>query len=158
MDIELLKGIRIFSKLDDRSLRALGGVLQLQRYEDSDVIIHQGSISDGIYIILDGSIRVSHRTSTGAIIVLNTLENGSVFGTLSTIDSGVRGAKCMAVGATQVAYMTKVDFLELMDSTSAFALSFQVAILRSIFFDIRRTNDQLAELASLDPCRELISL
>ena len=151
MNIDMLKTVPIFDRLEERSLNALVGVMQEQRFDNKDVIIEQGSPSDGIHILLEGIIQISRITEVGAIVVLNHLEPGSVFGTLSTIDKGVRGAQCIAKTDVTTAFLGAADFEELMEGTSALALGFQVAILRSVFSDIRKTNEQLAELSSLEP-------
>ena len=96
MNIDLLKSIPVFDRLEERSINALAGVMQEQRYHCDSVVIEQGSPSDGIYIVLEGKIQISRITESGAIVVLSVLEPGSVFGTLSTIDKGSRGAQCIA--------------------------------------------------------------
>ena len=150
MNIGLLKTIPVFDRLEERSINALAGVMQEQRFDSGAIIIEQGSPSDGIHIVLDGNIQISRITEVGAIVVLNVLDPGAVFGTLSTIDKGVRGAQCIAKTDVITAFLGAADFEELMEGTSTLALGFQVAILRSVFSDIRKTNEQLAELSSLE--------
>mgnify|MGYP003335762495 CR=1 FL=1 len=70
---------------------------------------------------------------------------------MSTIDKGVRGAQCTAKTPVRTAFLNASDFEELMAGTSSLSLGFQVAILRSVFSDIRKTNEQLSELSSLEP-------
>ena len=151
MNIDLLQSIPIFDRLEERSLRALGGVMQEQMFDAGTVVIEQGSPSDGIHLVLEGTIQINRITEAGAIVVLNYIETGAVFGTLSTIDKGVRGAQCIAKTNVRSAFLSAADFEELMEGTSSLSLGFQVAILRSVFSDIRKTNDQLAELSSLEP-------
>ena len=81
-----------------------------------------------------------------------------IFGTLSTIDGGVRGAHCVAKGDVEYAYMSKVDFMDLIQAKSSMGLGFQVAVIRAIFQDIRETNEQLAELSSLEPLEDMTPL
>jgi len=151
MNIDLLKTIPIFDRLEERSINALAGVMKEQRFVTKDIVIEQGTPSDGIHIILEGIVQISRITNTGAIVVLNHIEPGAVFGTLSTIDKGVRGAQCIAKTDVATAFLGFSDFEELMEGTSTLALGFQVAILRSVFSDIRKTNVQLSELSSLEP-------
>lgn len=145
-----LKQLQLFNGLDDRGINALSAIVRLESYEDGDTVIQQGSPSNGIYILLEGNIKVSLRTSVGAIVVLDSLSEGSVFGTLSAIDRKERGANCIASGTVHVGRIAMMDVQDLMYGSSALALGFQIVILRSIFQELRKTNAQLSELSALD--------
>ena len=64
-------------------------------------------------------------------------------------------AHCVARDEVEYGFLQTVDFLDLIAGNSAMALGFQVVIIRSIFRDIRFTNEQLAEYSSLAPIDEL---
>ena len=151
MDVSPLKELRLFDRLPPRALNALAGVMSERSWKAGEVVIVQGSISDGVYILLEGQILVTRTAQTGETVKLNTLQVGSVFGTLSTMDGGSRGANCIAKTDVRVSFLSRADFLELMQGASPLSLGFQVVVARSIFADIRRTNEELAELSSLRP-------
>ena len=96
MDVSPLKKLRLFDRLPARALNALAGVMTERNWRAGENIILQGSNSDGVYILLKGEVLVTRKTKTGENITLNTLQSGSVFGTLSTMDGGLRGANCIA--------------------------------------------------------------
>ena len=150
MNIEPLKELALFDKFPKRALNALAGVMQLQDWKSGEVILQQGSASDGVYLILDGRVQVELKTSTGATVVVNQLMKGDLFGALSTLDGGSRGATCVAKSPVSGAFLNRSDFLELMEGVSPLALGFQVVIVRSIFSDIRRTNELYAEFSALE--------
>ena len=145
-----LKQLQLFNGLDDRGVNALSAIIRLESYETDDVVIQQGSPSNGIYILLEGAMQVSLKTTAGAIVVLDSLEEGSVFGTLSAIDRKERGATCKAVGTVHLGRIAMIDVQDLMYGSSALALGFQIVILRSIFQELRKTNAQLSELSALE--------
>ncbi len=144
-----LKRLSLFNALDDRGLSALAAIVRIEEYAEEDVIIQQGSQSNGVYILLSGSLKVTMKTSAGAIVVLDSLDAGSVFGTLAAIDRKQRGANCIATGPVVVGRIAMLDFQDLMYGSSALALGFQIVILRSIFQELRTTNSQLSELSAL---------
>ena len=145
-----LKQLQLFNGLDDRGINALSAIIRLESYEADDVVIQQGAPSNGIYILLEGTMQVSLRTTAGAIVVLDSLSEGSVFGTLSAIDRKQRGASVKAVETVHVGRIAMIDVQDLMYGSSALALGFQIVILRSIFQELRETNAQLSELSALD--------
>ena len=50
------------------------------------------------------------KTSTGAIVVLDELSPGNVFGTLAAIDRKQRGANCIAMSSVVVGRIAMLDF------------------------------------------------
>ena len=144
-----LKRLSLFNALDDRGLNALSAIIRLEEYQSGEVIIQQGSPSNGVYLILEGTVRVSRKTPAQAIVVLDTIDAGTVFGTLAAIDRKLRGANCIAQTEVVVGRIAMLDFQDLMYGSSALALGFQIVILRSIFHELRKTNEQLSELSAL---------
>jgi CRP/FNR family cyclic AMP-dependent transcriptional regulator len=154
MDAQHLEQIDLFSKLSTRAKNALAGLLVLKNYEPGQTIVRQGTASDGIFVLLSGEVQIVRVTESGSQVVLNQMTSG-IFGTLSTIDGGTRGADCVAKTSVQAAFLKRPDFIELIQGSSTMALGFQVAIIRSMFSDIRKTNDELATLSSLTPIEEI---
>jgi CRP-like cAMP-binding protein len=148
---EQLGQIPIFRNLDERALSALCGVMSERHWRFQEKIIEQGAYSDGIHILLEGRVEIVHAIEAGALIRLATLSDGDMFGLLSCIDGGLRGASCIALTACRTLFLQRTDFLELMEGTSPLALGFQMAALRAVYYDIRRTNALLSELRSLNP-------
>lgn len=141
----------IFRNLDEQSISALMGVMTERNWRVSEKIIEQGAYSDGVHLLLEGEIEVVHAIEAGALIRLGTLQVGDLFGVLSCIDGGLRGASCTALSKCKTVFLQRTDFLELMEGSSPLALGFQMATLRAIYYDIRRTNALLSELRSLNP-------
>ena len=151
MDLTPFHDLRLFDRLPSRARNALAGIMVERQWKTGDVVITQGTHSDGVYILLEGQIKVTRITNSGPSVILNTFQPGAVFGTLSSMDGGLRGANCIAQTDVKIAFLSRADFLELMSGSSPLSLGFQVVVVRSIFADIRRTNEELAELSSLLP-------
>lgn len=158
MDASKLQNIALFSGLAPRAINGLAGVFTLKTAENGERIITQGQASEGVFLVIDGTVQVMCETKSGALIPIHKIQRGAMFGTLSTIDGGMRGAHCVARGSVEYAFMSKVDFMDLIQINSSLGLGFQVAVIRAIFQDIRRTNEQVAELSSLEPLDDLTPL
>mgnify|MGYP001427832967 CR=1 FL=1 len=158
MDAEVLGHMNLFSGLAPRALNGLAGVFAHKTALSGEQIITQGELSKGIFLVIKGAVSVMRETKNGALVPIHKIEEGAIFGTLSTIDGGVRGAHCVAKGDVEYAFMSKVDFMELIQAKSSMGLGFQVAVIRAIFQDIRETNEQLAELSALEPLDDMTPL
>ncbi|MEC7986059.1 MAG: cyclic nucleotide-binding domain-containing protein [Myxococcota bacterium] len=155
MDTKTLRQFELFKGFPPRELNALAGIFSTHSVSAGEKIITQGDKSEGVYLLLSGIISVKRETRSGALVPICNIEPGSLFGTLSTIDGGTRGAHCIAKEDVEYGFLQTVDFLDLIAGNSAMALGFQVVVIRSIFHDIRFTNEQLAEFSSLAPIDEL---
>ena len=158
MDAETLGKFEIFSGLSNRALNGLTGVFSLRMAEKGEKIITQGDISTGVYLMMRGVVEVIRETRSGSLVPIHKIEPGVMFGTLSTIDGGKRGAHCIAKEQVEYAFMKKNDFIDLIEGDSPVAMSFQVAVIRAIFKDVRDTNTQLAELSVLEPIEDMTPL
>ena len=158
MDAEVLGRMNLFSGLDPRALNGLAGVFEQKTALSGERVITQGELSNGIFLIVKGTVSVMRETKSGALVPIHKIEEGAIFGTLSTIDGGMRGAHCVAKGDVEYAFMSKVDFMDLIQAKSSMGLGFQVAVIRAIFQDIRETNEQLAELSALEPLEDMTPL
>ena len=158
MDAEVLGHMNLFSGLTPRAINGLAGVFTQKKASSGERIITQGESSNGIFLVIKGSVSVMRETKNGALVPIHNIDEGAIFGTLSTIDGGLRGAHCVAKGDVEYAFMNKVDFMELIQAKSSMGLGFQVAVIRAIFQDIRETNEQLAELSTLEPLEDMTPL
>ena len=158
MDAEVLGHMNLFSGLAPRAINGLAGVFTQKTALSGARIITQGEPSDGIFLITQGSVSVMREAKNGALVPIHNISEGAIFGTLSTIDGGLRGAHCVAKGDVEYAFMSKVDFMDLIQAESSMGLGFQVAVIRAIFQDIRETNEQLAALSALEPLEDLTPL
>lgn len=72
-------------------------------YPDGTIIIEEGGRGRGIYIILEGRVRVMRRTPTGMVRV-DTLKPGHIFGEMVFLEGseGPRSASVIAEGEVKV--------------------------------------------------------
>lgn len=57
-----------------------------EKYAPGKVIIQEGSMGDWIYLILEGNVKVTKQTSSGAVL-MGSLKKGAVFGEVSLLGS-----------------------------------------------------------------------
>lgn len=74
-----------------------GYVADEETYPDKTVIIEEGSKGDWVYVILEGSAKVTKRTSKG-VVTLDTFNEGDIFGEMVLLETGqeLRSASVVA--------------------------------------------------------------
>lgn len=144
-----LRHLPALKGLNDTSLRAIAGVMVRRSFVDDVAIMRQGQAADGVHLLLRGHVRVTRELPDSGSVDLVTMGPGALFGALAALDGRNRAASCIAWGEVQTGFLSLADFSALMDGRSPTSLRFQVAVLRTLFTDIRSTNQRLAELATL---------
>lgn len=149
IDPALLRPFGVFSAFDDRALGALSAVFVARSFDDGAVLVEQGSRRGGLFLVLSGRVRVQRRLPEGHTVDLMHVGPGSFVGVLAVMDGAERGANCIAAGAVECAELPRAEAHDLVNGRTPLALRFQLAAIREMFGDLRRTNQRLTELATL---------
>ncbi|MBC7320398.1 Crp/Fnr family transcriptional regulator [bacterium] len=108
--IELLKGVPIFSRLDKESLQRIADVSIERSYEKGEVIILQDTRVDGLYIVVNGSVRISRLSEDGRVKVLAILSAGDIIGEMSILDEELASATAEALEDSRLLFIKREDF------------------------------------------------
>jgi CRP-like cAMP-binding protein len=92
----MLGAVPIFSGLDEKRRKSVVPEGKELSYEAGDVIVGEGSMGVGFYLILDGKAEVRKGSR-----ILARLEKGQFFGEMSLIDEQPRSADVIAVAPTK---------------------------------------------------------
>ncbi len=145
----ILQQVTAFAGFDERALRAVGALMRVYMVADGHHILRQGSRAGGMFVLLDGEVRAVRQLSQGRTVDVRTIEKGTLFGLLSCLDSAPRGSTYVARGRVQVAELPRDAVTELLQGRTGVALSFQLAVCRTLFQEVRVTNHRLAELSAI---------
>lgn len=107
--LPLLRGVKIFSGLDDKQLRHIAGLFTIERFSDGDAVTIVGDPGDSFHVILKGQARVC--TAGGH---LRELGDDDCFGELALIDASVRSATVTAVGELVTGMLTRSQFQKML--------------------------------------------
>jgi putative peptide zinc metalloprotease protein len=95
--LALLKGVPVFSRLPERTLEELAGLLREERYPVGSVVVAEGDRGDRLYLISGGQAEVSTEGTKGPV-PLATLGPGEMFGEIALLEPG--GKRQATVSAT----------------------------------------------------------
>ncbi|RJR51182.1 MAG: Crp/Fnr family transcriptional regulator [Desulfobacteraceae bacterium] len=150
----MLKGIPLFSSLDEATLRHLDSVATKRSYQKNAILIHEGDETDQLYAILSGKIKVVVMDPGGREIVVNLLCPGDCFGELAMIDGESRSATIITVEPTQVMTIHRADFLPLLSSNPELMFN----LLKVLAKKVRAATRMVESLAFEDVYARLVRL
>lgn len=117
----VLDEVPLFRGMGRKLLRKLLVDLIEKRYSPGDIIFHEGDSGKVLYVVLEGSVRITKRHHAGER-TLAVLGPGSHFGELALIDQCARFATAMAEKESLLLIMYKSYFDDLINKNSAISL------------------------------------
>ena len=139
-EVELLRNIPLFAKLEPSKLKLLAFTSERITYEADQVLFRQGDVGDAAYIIVDGSAKVLVETGEGEIEVA-TLGRNDFVGEIAILCDVPRTATVRASGQTVTLRITKDLFFRLVAEFPQMS----VEIMRELASRLEKTTQQLRE-------------
>ena len=153
-----LAGITVFKDLSPQALERIEQQCTWRGYTAGKLIVDYLSLSDDVFFITEGSVRIALYSPDGRTVSFRDLGPGAVFGEYSAIDGNPRSASIAARTSCLVASMPAVIFQELLQSEPAvvgallsqLAMTMRALITRVYEFSTLAVNNRIqAELLRL---------
>ena len=141
--IDVLKQIQIFDGLSNRELRNFARISYQRTYAENETIVIEGQDSAGMYVILDGAVKVTRKVEDDSIITLKTLEDGTFFGDVGLLDSAPRTATVTAIRTSRIIGFFRPELLNLMESDPKLASKVIFVLAKVLASRLRFTNQEL---------------
>lgn len=103
----------LFGELDTSALHTLQRQMTWQHHSNGSVIFKQGDEGDGMYIVVNGRLRVTVTTPQGEENVIGEIGPGETVGEFAVLTDDVRSATVHAVRETNLALITPSVFRNL---------------------------------------------
>jgi CRP/FNR family cyclic AMP-dependent transcriptional regulator len=142
---ELLKRVDLFSGLKTKDLKSLATSCVNRSYKKGESLVQQGEPGRGLYVLLEGKVKIVKKTAGGDQLEIAVLGPGDFFGEMSVLDDAPRSASVIAVENTECFVLTAWDFNAKMERNPEIALK----ILPVVVQRFRETNDRLLALSRL---------
>jgi len=133
----ILRNIPVFQGLSDPDLEKIVPLLELIAYPSNSLIINEGAEGDSMFIIKNGSARVTRTDEGHEHILISNLDSGSYFGELSLIDALPRSANVFSNEDTEMFRLNKSDFDTLLKDNIYIANNFYRNCLTETFSRFR---------------------
>jgi CRP/FNR family cyclic AMP-dependent transcriptional regulator len=150
----LLEQIEIFADLDNEQLQRISAICTEHLYKPGDIIFHENSQSDELFVILQGEVEiqvdpkmlgVSTNESPGPSTIA-TLRRDQSFGEIALVDKGLRSAsaRCAAPG-THLLAIKRDDLIELCRQDFEMGYLVMRNMAGDLAFKIRQTDLMVRE-------------
>jgi signal transduction histidine kinase len=118
-----LETSKLFAQLPAAELKKLSAVARVMNFAPTEVIFKEGDPGDGLYVVRSGKVQISAVISSGERHVFCTVLPGDVFGEMAVLDNLPRSAHASAEGETQVVFVPRDQFVELLKGSPAMSLT-----------------------------------
>ncbi|PCI01528.1 MAG: Crp/Fnr family transcriptional regulator [Zetaproteobacteria bacterium] len=143
---EILKHIPLFSELDAGELASIYKLITINDVAKKTVVLHEGEEGGSLFIIIEGSVKISYYAPDGREIVLSLLEEGAYFGEMSLLDKQPRSATVSTLTNSKLAQIRSVNFERLLLKQPKVALK----LLAETVNRLRRTSQLLERVSTMD--------
>ena len=141
--INLLRDLEIFKGLGDGELRKVARLFTQKLFRPGEKVFGKDDAGNDAYVVMRGQIEIVLEENTAPIA---TLGQGQVFGELSFLDGGKRGALAIAKQASILLVMQRPQFFELTQREPNLGLAVMRNIALELTVRLRRTNAALSSV------------
>jgi len=138
-----LRKVLMFSSLSREHLHLLSSVASIREYPKNHTVLASGDMSDSLYIILSGSVKVGIVDQDGKEVILSFLNAGDVFGEMALIDDNPRSADIVTRDACEMLVIEKHNFIRCLEKSSDLAMQ----IMRNLVKKLRDADRKIESLA-----------
>ena len=139
-EVEILKGVPIFSKIEPARLKLLAFTGERMTFGSGQEVCHQGDPGDAMYVILGGVADVLIDTDKGPLRVAELKKNG-FFGETAILCDAPRNATIKASESLLTLKISKDMFYRLVSEIPSMAIE----MMRELALRVEDTNQKLRE-------------
>lgn len=141
-----LTSIALFSGASDADMEAISNLAVTRSFPKNTLVICEGDLSDSLYLILSGKVKVFLSDEEGKEVTLNMQSDGEYFGELAILDEAPRSASVITMEETKLAILSKSAFDKCMEENPAMALT----VMRGLARRLRELTENVRSLALMD--------
>ncbi len=138
-DFSGLDDSTLFAGLSPADIKGLESVFVTKEMEAGKTVFIENMQGESLYLIKQGTVRISKMLAEGDEEVLVVLGPADVFGEMAIFDGALRSATARVVENAVLLSLSKVDFEKLSASDPALSLKLALNIIRLFSKRIRST-------------------
>jgi CRP/FNR family cyclic AMP-dependent transcriptional regulator len=150
----MLRKVSLFAHLDEKTLGRLEGIAVKRVYPKNTILISKGDVSDHLFVVIRGKLKVMLPDESGKEIVLSLLGEGDYFGEIALIDGEPRTATIVSTEASEVLTIARADFQRILMSSPELMFDLLTVLARKV----RIATEKLESLAFDNVYRRLVKL
>jgi CRP/FNR family transcriptional regulator, cyclic AMP receptor protein len=115
-----------------------------ETYKSGDVIIEEGSKGDWVYIVLEGQVKVTKKTSVG-LLTIDALKKGAIFGEMALFGKALQARSASVIAADGNARVGILDTRQLMEEYESLSLELR-SVIKALITGLKESNGKAAAL------------
>jgi CRP/FNR family transcriptional regulator, cyclic AMP receptor protein len=148
LPFDQLSKVEIFAGLTPDALELIAKVAMQESHESGTLVFRQGAPGDKLFIILQGSVRISRDVPGMGEEALAILKHGDVFGEMALLDEAPRSADAKVHEACKLLSISRIAFEDLLFLHKDLAYEVLWNVIRTLIRRLRETNDKLTFLST----------
>jgi len=128
---------RLFEGLESDLLKRIRKQVDVLEFKSGEVVFHEGDPGDSLYLVGEGSVKISKEDRAGRERVLDYIKPGNFFGEMALLEGKPRSAMATAAEPTLLGAVKEETFQHLLELRSE---SLHMNFLRSISERLRSVN------------------
>jgi signal transduction histidine kinase len=128
---------RLFEGIESNLLGEIAPQVGVRRYAPDELIFHEGDAGDSLYLVGEGSVKISKRGRGGGPEVLGYIQPGNFFGEMALLDGEPRSATATAAGPVVLGQVKEKTFQHILELAPA---RLHMNFLRSVSERLRNIN------------------
>ena len=144
IQIELLQSMKYFAGIDAAELKAIQHLFREVRYDKSYHILSEGDLTDSLYFIVSGLVKVYKTSNRGKEQVLHIAPPGDSLNDVSLYDEGPNAAGMVALTPVVLYTIKRKDIIRVLKENPRLMMN----VIRALAKRIRRDSNLLEDLSS----------
>lgn len=133
------------SGLRPKEMELLNEIVELKHYGPGDMIFREGDLSDEIYFLISGRLKIEKYDHAKGLQFLGELSGGNVLGEMAFLDPSPRSATAITLENTRVARLSKDRLLNSGQTGLDIYHELVKNIAKVCVGRLRKTNDEYVE-------------
>jgi len=142
----LLRNVPLFSVLTESQLEVLTSVVSRKSFPRGTTIIAAGDMTDSLYVIISGRLKVMMSDDDGGEVILAILGANEWFGEMGLLDDHPRSASVVAIEPCELLSLSKQNFKKCMAENFEMTMT----VMRGIVKRLREADKKIGSLALMD--------
>jgi CRP/FNR family transcriptional regulator, cyclic AMP receptor protein len=140
-----LQGIPLFAGMQDEALQPLAEKALIRAFPKNAIIVHEGDVTQSLYLILSGKVRVFLGDESGKELIVGIKGPGDYFGEMA-LDEKPRSASVMTTEPSRFAIISKSDFRAFLEGHPNIGFH----VIENLIKLVRGLNGNMKSLAMMD--------
>lgn len=156
--LQWLRECPLFAEVAQEHLQALAGLTGVRRYEAGETVFQEGVPADGLYIIVEGQVKIGRYAPDGREQVLHIFEAGEPCGEVAMFEGVNFPATAETLTPAILLFVLRSDFLYLAEKKPALLLNLLAVLSRRLRRFVQMIDDLALKEVSTRLAKHLLEL